>query len=296
MTKAHLAAIAAFSLWGLLPIFWKTLSELSSFDLFAHRIFWSFSTLTAILIFKKNLFLLKNIWNDKKKRYFLTLSSLMISTNWLLYIYAINTGKILEASLGYFLNPIFNILIGSLFLKEVIRPFQWPSVILALLSLVYIVMTSDLNHIPWIAITLSLTFALYSLIRKTIHVGSLEGLTFETSLMVLPVGIWWFTHEANPLLFLDILPSWKILLLMTAGLITSIPLILFAYGAKRLNLGTLGFIQYLSPSLKFVCGLFIFHEPLSQERLISFVIIWIALAFYTIESFIHLKNFKKVKT
>jgi len=194
MNSAHVSAILAFSLWGLFPIFWKVLSDLKSTELFAHRILWSFLTLILILFFKKRMHFFKDIWLDRKKRYFLALSALMISTNWILYIHAVNNGQILEASLGYFLNPILNILIGSIFLKEKIRLLQWPSIVLVFISIIYIVLQTDLTHIPWIAISLSLSFALYSLIRKIIHVGSLEGLAYETSLMIVPILIWWFSY------------------------------------------------------------------------------------------------------
>jgi chloramphenicol-sensitive protein RarD len=294
MNSAHLSAIIAFSLWGLFPIYWKVLSELSSVDLFSHRIVWSFLTLGLILLFKKKAHFFQEIWREKNKRYLLIFSALMISTNWLIYIYAVNSGKIIEASLGYFLNPIINIVIGRVLLNEQIRRFQWPSILLAVLSLAYILWQVNLNEFPWIALSLSITFALYSVIRKLVSVGSLEGLAFETSLMIIPVGIWWLSRNSNPLIFLEILPNWKIFLLSTAGIVTSLPLILFAYGAKRINLSTLGFIQYLSPSLKFICGLVIFHEPLSQSRLTAFIMIWIALAFYTLESFYFMKNKRKV--
>jgi len=292
MTSAHLSAILSFSLWGLFPIFWKVFSDLKSTELVAHRILWSFITLILILFLKKRMQFFKEIWLDRKKRYFLALSALMISTNWVLYIHAVNNGQILEASLGYFLNPILNILIGSIFLKEKIRTLQWPSIILVFISIIYIVLQTDLTHIPWIAISLSLSFALYSLIRKIIHVGSLEGLAYETSLMILPILIWWSFDDSSPISFINQLPHWKIFLLTLSGLITSIPLILFAYGAKRLDLSTLGFIQYLSPSFKFLCGLVIFHEPLSITRLQAFIIIWIALGLYSIESVLHHKKLK----
>jgi len=291
ISSAHFAAIAAFSLWGLFPIFWKFLSELSSWDLFAHRLFLSFFTLGIIVFFRGKIQSIIEIWKTPKKRFLLMLSAIMISSNWLLYIYAINSGQVLEASLGYFLNPIINILIGNIFLKESIRPTQWPPIVLVFISILLIIYQTDTNHIPWIAILLSLTFALYGLIRKMVSVGSMEGLTFETSVMIIPVLIIWYFQPTSPLTFLNVLSGWKCLILSFAGFITSLPLILFAYGAKRLNFSTLGFIQYLSPSLKFICGLFIFHEPLSVTRLQAFIVIWVALAWYTIESYyIHKKT------
>lgn len=294
ITSAHLSAILAFSLWGLFPLYWKIFSNISAWDLFGHRLLWSFVTLIGILIFKSKLPTLKEIWKRPKVRYMLMLSALLISSNWLLYIYAVNVGKVIEASMGYFLNPLINVFMGWILLKEKIRSTQWPSIILAVLSMVLIALQTDLAHFPWIALALSITFALYGLIRKLTEVGSLEGLTFETCFMVIPVLIFWHFQETSPATVFNILPHWKIFVLSLSGLVTCIPLILFAFSARRLQLQTLGFIQYLSPSLKFLCGLFILHEPLSPEKLQAFFMIWIALAWYTIESYYFMRRGKKV--
>lgn len=283
LTSGHLAAILSFSLWGLFPIYWKFFPELKAWDLFAFRLVFSFLTLILILSFKNELRSLKRIWNEPKVRYMLMASAILISGNWLLYIYAVSEGKILEASMGYFLNPLINVFLGWIILKEKIRIGQWPAIVLALISILLLGLQS-LNGFPWIALTLSLSFAMYGLIRKLAQVGSLEGLAFETTLMVIPtLAIWWYLPE-NPLDQVSHLATWKVLVLCLSGVVTCSPLVLFAYGARRLPFGTLGFLGYLSPSLKFVCGWLIFHEVLSPERTQAFALIWIALAWYTIES------------
>jgi chloramphenicol-sensitive protein RarD len=248
----------------------------------------------GILIYQEKTQNLKFIWEQKKIRNMLIISALLISTNWLLYIYAVSVGKVIEASMGYFLNPLINVLFGWLILKEHIRKAQWPAVILAIISIALMAYQSDLAHFPWIALTLSLTFALYGILRKMTHVGSLEGLTFETCFIIGPVLLYWWSQPTTPLTIISQLSIFKIFILSLSGLITCIPLILFAYSARRLKLQTLGFIQYLSPSLKFICGLFILHEPLSHEKLQSFILIWIALGWYTIESFIYMKKQSRV--
>jgi chloramphenicol-sensitive protein RarD len=293
LTSAHLAAITAFSLWGIFPLYWKLLSEAPAWDLFAHRLLWSFISLLLILFYKKRLKSLKEIWKTPKLRYYLMISSVMISSNWLIYIYAVNNGKVLEASMGYFLNPLINVFMGWLLLKEDIRKTQWPAIILALIAIIFIGIQNGLDNFPWIAIILAITFALYGLIRKMAHVGSMEGLTFETAFVMAPVFIYWTFLDTTPTTVFHLFPAWKILLLSLSGLITCIPLILFAYSAKRLRLQTLGFIQYLSPSFKFLCGLLVLREPLGEGKLQTFFIIWIALAWYTAESYIHLKKQKK---
>lgn len=293
ITSAHLAAITAFTLWGIFPLYWKIFSNTSSWDLFGQRLIWSFITLLLILIYKKKLKVISEIWKNPKVRNLLVISGLMISSNWLLYIYAVNNGKVLEASMGYFLNPLINVFMGWLLLKEEIRPTQWPAIILAMVAIILLAFQTSLANFPWIAITLAVTFALYGLIRKVTHIGSMEGLAFETTFILLPVLIYWSFLETSPLSVYVEMPFWKILVLALSGLITCIPLVLFAYSAKRLRLQTLGFIQYLSPSLKFICGLVILHEPLSTNKLQTFFLIWIALAWYTFESLRFLKKQKK---
>ncbi len=290
INSAHLAAILAFSMWGLFPIYWKFFPEIKAWDLFAHRLVWSFLTLILILFFKGKLSSLKSIWGNKKTRYMLMISALLISTNWLLYIYAISINQILEASMGYFLNPLINVFLGWLILKEKVRKTQWPAILLGIGAIIMIGFQSGLSHFPWIALILSLTFATYGLIRKLAHVGSLEGLAFETTFILIPTLIIWSFRPEGPTEIFNILPSWKILILSLAGLITCAPLVLFAYGAKRLPFGTLGFFGYLSPILKFVCGWLIYNEELSPDRIQAFTLIWLALVWYSLES-IYRQNF-----
>lgn len=192
--------------------------------------------------------------------------------------------------MGYFLNPLINVFVGWLILKEEIRPTQWPAILIAMIAIVLMALQTDMAHFPWIAIVLSLTFALYGLIRKITHVGSMEGLTFETCFVLGPVLLYWCFHTTTPETIFHQLPGWQLLLLSLSGLITCIPLVLFAYSTRRLKLQTLGFIQYLSPSLKFVCGWLVLGEALSEEKLQTFFLIWFALAWYTIESFYFMKK------
>lgn len=226
ITSAHIAAITAFSLWGLFPLYWKIFSQVGAWDLFGHRLIWSFVTLMLILAYKNKLSALKQIWSQKKIRYLLMISALLISSNWLLYIYAVNIGKVLEASMGYFLNPLINVFVGWLILKEEIRPTQWPAILIALIAIIIMAFQTDMAHFPWIAIVLSLTFALYGLIRKVTHVGSLEGLTFETCFVLPPVLLYWFFHTTTPMTIFHQLPGWQLLVLSLSGLITCIPLVL----------------------------------------------------------------------
>lgn len=294
ITSAHLAAITAFSLWGIFPLYWKIFSDTSSWDLFGQRLIWSFISLILLLIYKKKFSVLKEIWNRPRIRNLLIFSGLMISSNWLLYIYAVNNGKVLEASMGYFLNPLLNVFMGWLILKERLRATQWPAILLALIAIILLAFQAAPGNFPWLAIALAVTFALYGLVRKLTQIGSMEGLAFETSFILIPVLIYWSFLETSPLSVYQELPFWRLLVLSLSGIITCIPLVLFAYSAKRLRLQTLGFIQYLSPSLKFICGLVILHEPLSTSKLQTFFLIWIALFLYTSESIWYLNKQKKL--
>jgi len=294
LTSGHLAAILSFSLWGLFPIYWKFFPEIKAWDLFAFRLVFSFITLVLILAYKKELHAFKRIWNEPKVRYMLMASAIFISSNWLLYIYAVSEGKILEASMGYFLNPLINVFMGWIILKEKIRIGQWPAIALALIAILFLGLQS-INGFPWIALTLSLTFAMYALIRKLAKVGSLEGLAFETAVMFIPTLIIWWYLPGNPLTQLEHLANWKVFALCLSGVVSCSPLVLFAYGAKRLPFGTLGFLGYLSPSLKFICGWMIFNEVLSPERTQAFALIWIALGWYSIESIWTRQKTKKNK-
>ena len=285
-TKALWAAILAFSCWGLFPIYWKFFPELGGDDLFIYRLFWSMITLCCIVVYKNKLPVIRELLGTKLL-WWLLLSAILISSNWLLYTVAVTEGKIIEASLGYFLNPLLNVVLGFLFLKETLRASQWPAIILAIIGVVSMGLSSGVLGFPWVALWLSLTFAAYGLIRKWTKVGSLEGLSVETSLVFLPFMAWWFYRGGSPAATLASIGWGKMSLLALSGIITCTPLILFAYAARRLTLQTLGFTQYLSPSFKFLCGWAIFGEPMSSERWVGFLFIWAGLAWYSIEQVRH---------
>ena len=288
-TKALLASCLAFTFWGLFPIYWKLFPELSGESLFIQRLFWSLITLFILVPVMGKWNNLKAITQDKR-RWWLLLSATLIAFNWLLYVVAVTQGHILEASLGYFLNPLINVVLGAVFLKETLRRTQWPAVLLATIGVVWMGLAAGLAHIPWLALALSLTFALYGVIRKLTHVGPMEGLAYESAVVFLPFIIWWVLGGGNVAEDVARLSMGKLALLSVSGLITCFPLILFAYAARRLPLQTLGFTQYLSPSFKFLCGWLIFHEPMSVTRWQGFAFIWAGLAWYTVEQLIRLKG------
>ena len=291
-SKALWAAILAFTCWGLFPIYWKFFPELSGADLFIYRLFWSMLTLSLIVIYKKRIPILKEILKTNLK-WWLLLSALLISSNWLMYTIAVTEGKIIEASLGYFLNPLINVILGVIFLKETLRLSQLPAIILALIGVLWMGLSSGVLGFPWTALWLSLTFAAYGLIRKLTHVGSLEGLSFETGIVFLPFIYWWYQRGGNPSQTLESIGWIKMTLLAFSGIITCTPLILFAYAARRLSMQALGFTQYLSPSFKFLCGWALFNEPMPIDRWWGFLFIWMGLAWYSIEKLQFSRSIRK---
>jgi chloramphenicol-sensitive protein RarD len=280
------AVHAGFSyfLWGLLPIYWKFLEQINAQEILANRIFWSFIFMVLVLVITKkwSLFVstLKGFAENKKQIYFLTIASLLISVNWYVYIWAVNSGHMIEASLGYYINPLISILLGMIVLKEKLTVAQLVSFILAAIGVVIIAVSHGV--FPWIAISLALSFGLYGLAKKVIHVESSVGLTLETMVLAPIAAIYMFylfLHGTNSLF----ISSWGTdLLLMGAGAVTAIPLLYFAKGAQKIPLSLLGFLQYISPTLTLILGVFVYQEHFSKVQLLSFMFIWVALVIYSL--------------
>ncbi len=279
----------AFLIWGISPLYWKTLTAVPALEIVAHRVVWSFLLLMPLILLRKRwkdfLLALTN-WRSMA---ILVATSLFVSCNWLVYIWAINNGFLLQASLGYYINPLVNVLLGTLFLRERLRSFQGLAVLLAGSGVLYL--TIVYGEFPWIACILAFTFGLYGLIRKVINVGSLVGLTMETFLLTAPaLGYLIYLDMNGSAAFFKL--SLQIDLLLTGtSVVTALPLLLFAMSARRVRLTTLGFLQYIAPSCMFVMAVFVYLEPFRSEQLISFVLIWIALAVYSIDSVVHYRRF-----
>ncbi|MEH7418340.1 EamA family transporter RarD [Neobacillus drentensis] len=286
-TDTNMGAIQAgfsYFLWGLLPIYWKFVEEVNAKEILANRIFWSFIFMVFVLVITKkwSLFVntLKGFTQNKQQLYSLTIASLLISVNWFVYIWAVNSGHMIEASLGYYINPLVSILLGMIVLKEKLTVTQIVSFILAAIGV--IIITVSHGVFPWIAITLALSFGLYGLAKKLINVESSVGLTLET-LVLTPIAalymIYLFLNGTNSLF----IASWGTdLLLIGAGAATAIPLLYFAKGAQKIPLSLLGFLQYISPTLTLILGVFVYHEHFSKIQLLSFMFIWAAVAIYSL--------------
>jgi chloramphenicol-sensitive protein RarD len=277
-SRGLLAAAGAFTLWGLFPLYWRQLQEVPALEIMAHRLIWCCAFVGGWLFLSQGRHWWREALSQPRTRRNLLASSLFIGANWWLYIWAVNNGHIVEASLGYFINPLVNIMLGTIVLGERLNRVQWLTVGLAAVGVTWL--TIDYGRPPWIALCLAGSFAIYGLLRKLTPVGSVTGLGIEASMLapiaVVTVGLLW-TQEA--LQFGHVAP-WQSGLLILGGGVTAIPLILFAYGAQRINYSTVGLLQYIGPTLQLIIGVAIYGEAFERSRLVGFLLIWTALALY----------------
>jgi len=275
-------ATSAFLIWGLSPIYWKALAAVPAFEILMHRMIWSFVFLAPLVVAQGKGRDLIAVFQRPRTLLILVATTIIVGGNWFLYIWAINSGHILQTSLGYFIAPLVNVLLGVVFLRERLRPPQVLAAMLAGGAVVFL--TVRFGAFPWVSLTLALSFGLYGLIRKVAPVGPLVGLTIETLLLSVPAGLYLFHLErAGVGAFLHA-GSAISLLLMGAALVTGFPLLLFTTGTKLLHLTTIGFLQYIAPSCTFLLAVFVYREPLVKAQLAAFVLIWAALAIYSWDS------------
>lgn len=275
-------AIFSFSFWGFVAIYWKQLPMIAPFELLGHRIFWGVVTLVVYLFFTRSFNNLKQCFSSKKVILSLLATSVLIFINWFIFVWAVSSGHVLEASIGYFISPLINVALGVMILKEKLRPKQRVSVFLALVGLIFLISTGVGR--PSISLILAMTFGLYGLLRKQINVGALEGLFFEMVVSIVPISFIISSKfsSINSLGFFNVDLKEQILISM-AGAVTLIPLISFNYAVQRIKLSTVGILQYISPILQFALAVFVFDEEFSRIHLLSFSFIWIALIIYTFD-------------
>lgn len=279
---------AAFLIWGISPLYWKALGSVPAVEIVLHRIVWSFLFLIPLVLIRKKWPAFAATLKDKRTMLILLASALLVSCNWLVYIWAVNAGHLLQASLGYYINPLVNVLLGMAFLKERLRRPQVFAVLLAALGVLYL--TFFFGQFPWIALTLAFSFGLYGLIHKTMSVGSLVGLTIETLMLTVPALILLVYLDQQALgVFLNQGVGID-LMLMASSVVTAVPLLFFSFGTRRLQLSTVGILQYIAPSCMFLMAVFLFDEPFFKAQVISFLMIWTALAIYSTDSVRHYRR------
>lgn len=276
MQQGLLAAAAAYFLWGLFPIYWRWLSSVPSLQVMSHRIVWCALFVIGYLFAREGRVWLRTL--DRKLLLMLSCSAVLISINWWLYIWAVNSGHVVETSLGYFINPLVSVLFGVVLLRERLNRLQWLSVAVAAAGVAYLTLRA--GHPPWIALTLAFSFGGYGLIRKLAVVPSITGLAVESGLLCLPaLGVLLWNENQGSGSFMHSAAQVNALLVLS-GLVTALPLILFAYGARRIPLTMTGVLQYLAPTLQLLVGVFLFGEPFTPVQAIGFGCIWAALAIY----------------
>jgi chloramphenicol-sensitive protein RarD len=283
-----LSAVGAFLIWGLTPIYFKVLRNIPAFEILMHRMVWSFFFLLPLV-------LVLGRWNEfvkvittRRTLMILFGTTVLVSSNWFVFIWAINNDRILHTSLGYYINPLINVLLGMIFLRERLRPAQIAAVILAGIGVVYL--TIEIGSLPWIALFLAITFGFYGLVRKVAPVNALVGLTVETLLLSLPaIGylVYLDSQGTSAFLRMDIKTD---VLLMSAALVTALPLLLFTFGARRIHLATLGILQYIAPSCTFILAVFVYNEPFRLAQVWTFVLIWAALIIYSTDSVLYYRR------
>ena len=282
--KGILYGLAAYVVWGFFPIYWKFLHQVPALQVIGHRIAWSFVLLVAVI-------LLSGQWRafyyaalPSKTLAIYSIAAVLLTVNWLVYVWGVNAGYIVETSLGYFINPLISVFLGVIFLRERLRPAQWIPVALAAAGVIYL--TVVYGHLPWIALSLAFSFGIYGFVKKLAPLGSLYGLTLETGI-AFPVALIYlvFAQFTGTGAFLHD-GALTDIQLIGSGVVTTIPLLMFASAARQIPLTVVGLLQYIAPTLQFLIGVFIYKEPFDQSHLIGFGIVWIALIIFWVENYL----------
>jgi chloramphenicol-sensitive protein RarD len=280
--RGVLAALGCYLAWGIFPLYWHLLASVDATELIAHRLFWTMLFTVPLLWWRGGFEPVYAVFSSGRLLMHHALSGGLLTINWLVFVWAINNGHVIETSLGYFLVPLVNVALGWGVLHERLRPAQRVAIAFAALGVVW--QLWQLGRLPWIALVIAGTFGTYGLLRKQSTLGSLAGLTVETLLLAPLAGaflMWRTSHGTGALGFAPVHVQG---LVLTTGVVTGLPLLLFAYGARRLQLTTMGLLQYVAPTVQFALGIWFYHEPFSAARAQSFGLIWIGLAVYTVDA------------
>lgn len=284
MNKGILNGIAAYALWGFFPIYWKLLHPVPALQVIGHRIGWSFILLLAFILITRQWQQFRAAALTSKTVGIYSIAAVLLSVNWLIYVWGVNSGFIVETSLGYFINPLLSVLLGVIFLRERLRPAQWVPIAIATAGVIYL--TATYGRLPWIALSLAFSFGFYGFVKKLAPLGSLYGLTLETAI-VFPIAlIYLLAVELNGTGFFFHESLLTNILLIGAGLVTTVPLLMFASAARQIPLSVIGLLQYIAPTIQFLIGIFVYKEPFDQAHLIGFGIVWIALVIFWVENYL----------
>lgn len=281
MTSGIVYAALAYISWGLFPLYFKTLAGVAPLEILLNRMVWALVVVASLLLLLRRWTWLRRVAANRALLGRFVISAMLISLNWFVYIWAVNNDHVIDASLGYFITPLVNVLLGRFVLGERLRNAQWTAVALAAIGVAWL--TWQTEHVPWIGLVLGASFGAYGLAKKTAPLGALEGLALETMLLFpfAIVALSWLASQGQSAFVAG--PPATRWLLLAAGPVTALPLLLFAAGARRIPMATLGLLQYLAPTLQLLLGVWIYHEPFGEARVTGYVLIWTALALYALD-------------
>jgi chloramphenicol-sensitive protein RarD len=282
LRRGVLFGAAAYTMWGLFPLYWPLLKPSGAVEILAHRMAWSLVAVLVVLAVRRHWSWMRELLKEPRKLALLTLAAVIVTVNWGVYIYAVNAGQVVEGALGYFINPLISVLFGVVLLKERLRPLQWVAVGFGTLAV--LVLTIDYGRPPWIALTLAVSFGLYGLVKKQANVGAAESLTVETLVLLAPALAYILYLGQTGQSTFGTEGLGHATLLIGAGAITAVPLLCFTAAAIRVPLSTIGLLQYIAPVLQFLCGVLVAKETMPASRWIGFSIVWLALAVFTYDS------------
>lgn len=279
-----MAALSTYLIWGVLPLYWNLLARAEANEILAHRIIWSFVFMVVVLMVTKRWQSFKEdcraLWQDKKRAAILLLAAFTISLNWLMYIWAVNHGHVIDTSIGYYINPLMSVLFGIVFFRERISGLKKISLLLAAIGIV--LMTYQLGKLPWVAVALAVSFSVYGALKKQLHLNPFSSITLETLLMV-PFAVPYIgILMMSPANHFSLATPDLALYLMGTGVVTAVPLVLFSYGANLLPLNVLGFFQYISPTIGLLLGIFFFHETFGMAQISALGFVWVAIVLFTV--------------
>ena len=284
-SRGFVLGAAAYTMWGLFPLYWPLLEPAGAVEILAHRVAWSLVTMVALVLLVRRTRSMRALLADRRTRLILTGAAIVIAVNWGTYIWGVNNEHVVETSLGYFINPLVTVLMGVVVLSERLRPLQWMA--LGIAAVAVIGLTVEYGRPPWVALTLAFSFGLYGLAKKQAGAGAVESLTLETVVLT-PVAVgyigylvWSGTSEFGNN------GAGHVVLMALTGVVTAIPLICFGAAATRVSLTTIGLLQYLAPTLQFALGVLLFREPMPTMRWVGFGLVWVALVIFTVEAVNH---------
>jgi chloramphenicol-sensitive protein RarD len=283
--KGLIYGAGAYLMWGFFPLYFKALQSVPALEIMVNRVVWSFLFLALVLLVLQEWPTWRRAIRQPRVFKIYVPAAFLLAANWLIYIYGVNSGQVVETSLGYFINPLLSVALGVVFLGEALRPGQWAAIGLAGSAVLYL--TLQYGSLPWIALALAFTFGIYGLLKKLAPLGALHGLSLETAILFLP-GIAYLLYGASQGSNAFVSGSWTIMILLAlSGVITAIPLLLFASAAHSIPLYMIGILQYIAPTCQLLLGVLVFQEPFTPARRVGFILIWAALALYSLEGYLY---------